>query len=170
MRNFIFCTHPHILLGRSNLGGDGRDMWHAWERTAKCTRFWWGSPKERDHSEDLDGRMGSKWILLLGRLAGEGGGECGVDRAGGGYGPVAGCCKYGDEPAGCGATELGAVISSFFLSIWRWSFLAYFPKMKEGLSNHQPLCVYPTNNFWTAWSIFMKSGVEIMPFKGILMQ
>jgi hypothetical protein len=27
-------------------------MWHAWERRGKCTRFWWGSPKERDHLED----------------------------------------------------------------------------------------------------------------------
>jgi hypothetical protein len=22
-------------------------MWHAWERTENCTRFWWESPKER---------------------------------------------------------------------------------------------------------------------------
>jgi hypothetical protein len=44
-------------------------MWHAWERREKCTRFWWESPKERDHSEDqgVDVRMGSEWIL--GRLA-----------------------------------------------------------------------------------------------------
>jgi len=44
-------------------------MWHAWERREKCTRFWWESPKERDHSEDqgVDGKMGSEWIL--GRLA-----------------------------------------------------------------------------------------------------
>jgi len=27
-------------------------MWHAWERREKCTRFWWESPKERDHLED----------------------------------------------------------------------------------------------------------------------
>jgi hypothetical protein len=45
-------------------------MWHAWERREKCTRFWWESPKERDHSDDqdIDGRMGSEWII--GRLAG----------------------------------------------------------------------------------------------------
>jgi hypothetical protein len=36
-------------------------------------------------------------------------------------------------------------------------FLAYFPKIKVGLSNHQSVCLcpsvylYPTNNFWTAW-------------------
>jgi hypothetical protein len=35
------------------------------ERKIVCTRFWWESPKERDHSEDrsVDGRMGSEWIL-----------------------------------------------------------------------------------------------------------
>jgi hypothetical protein len=27
-------------------------MWHAWERREKCSRFWWESPKERDHWED----------------------------------------------------------------------------------------------------------------------
>jgi hypothetical protein len=39
----------------------------AWERGEKCTRFWWESPKERDHSEDrgVDGRMGSQWILSI---------------------------------------------------------------------------------------------------------
>jgi hypothetical protein len=46
-------------------------MWHAWERKEKCTRFWWESPKERDHSEDqgVVGRIGSEWIL--GTWAGE---------------------------------------------------------------------------------------------------
>jgi hypothetical protein len=40
-------------------------MWHAQERREKCTRFWWESPKERDHSEDqgVGGKMGSEWIL-----------------------------------------------------------------------------------------------------------
>jgi hypothetical protein len=35
----------------------------------KCTRFWWESPKERDHLEDqgIGGKMGSERIL--GRLA-----------------------------------------------------------------------------------------------------
>jgi hypothetical protein len=47
-------------------------MWHAWEMREKCTRFWWESLKDRDHSEDqgVDGRMGSEWIL--GGLAGGG--------------------------------------------------------------------------------------------------
>jgi hypothetical protein len=34
-------------------------MWHAWERREKCKRFWWDSPKERDHFEDEGGKMGS---------------------------------------------------------------------------------------------------------------
>jgi hypothetical protein len=44
-------------------------MWHAWEKREKCTRFWWESPKERDHLEDqgVGGKMGSEWILV--RLA-----------------------------------------------------------------------------------------------------
>jgi hypothetical protein len=29
-----------------------------------------------------------------------------VDLVGSGWGPVAGSCEYGDEPAGSGATEL----------------------------------------------------------------
>jgi hypothetical protein len=32
-------------------------MWQAWERREKCTRFWWESPKERDHWED----QGVRW-------------------------------------------------------------------------------------------------------------
>jgi hypothetical protein len=54
---FIICTHP-------------QGMWHAWDSGEKCTKFWWGSPKERYHLEDqgVEGRMGSEWIL--GRLAG----------------------------------------------------------------------------------------------------
>jgi hypothetical protein len=33
-------------------------------------------------------------------------GECRLDPAGSGLGPVAGSCEYGDEPSGSGATEL----------------------------------------------------------------
>jgi hypothetical protein len=45
-------------------------MWHAWEGTENCTRFWWEGPNERDHSKDqgVDGRMALE--LILGRLAG----------------------------------------------------------------------------------------------------
>jgi hypothetical protein len=44
-------------------------MWHAWDRTEKCTKFWWESLKERDHSEDrgVNERIVLEWIL--GRLA-----------------------------------------------------------------------------------------------------
>jgi hypothetical protein len=35
--------------------------------------------------------------------------------------------------------------------LWTVIILAYFPKMKVGLSNHQSVCVSATNNFWTAW-------------------
>jgi hypothetical protein len=40
-------------------------MWHAWERREKCTRFWWESPKKKDHSEDrgVDWKMESEFIL-----------------------------------------------------------------------------------------------------------
>jgi hypothetical protein len=38
--SFIICTHPQISLGKSSQGEwGGRDMWHAWERREKCTRF-----------------------------------------------------------------------------------------------------------------------------------
>jgi hypothetical protein len=45
-------------------------MWNAWVRRERCTRFWWESPKERDHLEEkgIDRKMGSEWIL--GSLAG----------------------------------------------------------------------------------------------------
>jgi hypothetical protein len=42
-------------------------MWHAWERGETCTKFWWESTKELDHSEDR-GVDGIEW--MLGRLAG----------------------------------------------------------------------------------------------------
>jgi hypothetical protein len=77
-------------------------MWHAWEKTEKCTRFWWGNPKERDHSNNqgVGGKMGSEWIL--GRLVW----GCGLDSTRSGQGPVAGSCECGDEPSGSCATEL----------------------------------------------------------------
>jgi hypothetical protein len=65
-------------------------MRHAWDKREKCTRFWWESPKVRDHLEDqgVDGRMGSEW--MLGRLASTDSGQ----------GSVASCCEFGDEPSG----------------------------------------------------------------------
>jgi hypothetical protein len=47
----VFCTHLQISSRRSSQGElDGR----AWERRENCTRFWWETPKERDHSEDRE--------------------------------------------------------------------------------------------------------------------
>jgi hypothetical protein len=79
-------------------------MWHAWESREKCTRFYWESPKERDHWEDqgIGGKMGLEWIL--GKLAW--GGGCELDSTVSGQGPVAGCSECGDEPSGSCATEL----------------------------------------------------------------
>jgi hypothetical protein len=69
-----------------------------------CTRFSLESSKERDHSEDegVDGRLGSEWILWLGRLAG----VCGADAGDSGLEPVRSLCIHGDEPSSSGATEL----------------------------------------------------------------
>jgi hypothetical protein len=77
-------------------------MWHVWERSEKCTGFWWESQKERDDLEDrgVDGRTRSEWILE--RLT-EG---YGVDSVGLEFGPVAGCCVCGDDLSGSGATNL----------------------------------------------------------------
>jgi hypothetical protein len=65
-------------------------------------------------------------------------------------------------------------INSDYFPEERFVFLTYFPKLKVGLSNHQSVClsvcVSPTKNFLTAWYIFMKSGTEIIPFKGTSMQ
>jgi hypothetical protein len=65
MRSFLICTHPKILLGRSNQWEwGGRDMWHAWEKKEKCTRFWWKIPMG---DRGVNRRMGWEWIV--GRLA-----------------------------------------------------------------------------------------------------
>jgi hypothetical protein len=47
------------------------------ERREKCTRFWWESPKERDHWED----QGEDGIRMDLREIGLGGG-CGLDSTG----------------------------------------------------------------------------------------
>jgi hypothetical protein len=74
-------------------------MWHAWKRGGKCTRFWWESQKERDNLEDkdVDGRMGSEWIL--GRLSGGGKVDQDSDR-------WRALMNNRDEPAASGATDL----------------------------------------------------------------
>jgi hypothetical protein len=76
-------------------------MWHECERRENCKRFWWETPKKKDHSEDkgVVGRMGSE---CLGRLAG----GCILDSTGSGQGPVASCCECGDEPSGSCATDV----------------------------------------------------------------
>jgi hypothetical protein len=53
------CSFPDIIRQVK-----ANEVWHAWERREKCTRFWWKSPKERDHLEDqgTGGKMGSEWI------------------------------------------------------------------------------------------------------------
>ena len=60
------------------------------------TGFWWGNMRERDHLGDpgVDGR------IVLKQFFGSGTWGYGLDRAGSGYGQVAGTCKYGNEPSG----------------------------------------------------------------------
>jgi hypothetical protein len=55
------------------------------------TKFWLERLKGRDHSEDVDGRIISKWIL---RKQG-GTGFISIR-----YGPVTGSCEHGNEPSG----------------------------------------------------------------------
>jgi hypothetical protein len=64
-------SSPDIIRQVKSRRMRGRGMWHAWERRGKCTRFWWESPKERDHLEDqgVGGKRGSERIL--GRLVWE---------------------------------------------------------------------------------------------------
>jgi hypothetical protein len=45
------------------------------------------------------------------------------------------------------------------------TFLAYFQKLKVGLSNHQSVCLSPTNNFWTDQWIFVIFDRQVLPFK-----
>jgi hypothetical protein len=109
----LICTHPQISLGKSSQGEwGGRGMWHAWERRENCKRFWWESPKERDHLEDqgVGAKMGSEWIL--GRLAW--GLWIGFDWLWTGTG--GGCCECGYEPSGFCATELVSYLVN--LSFW----------------------------------------------------
>jgi hypothetical protein len=52
-------SSPNIIKQIKSVRRDGQGMWHALEGREKCTRFWWESPKERDHLEDqgVDLRM-----------------------------------------------------------------------------------------------------------------
>jgi hypothetical protein len=75
-------------------------MWHALERRVYkvlVVKPEGKQPLGRSRRRREDGiRMDLKEI----------GWGCRVDPVGSGQGPVAGCCEYGDEPAGSGATEL----------------------------------------------------------------
>jgi hypothetical protein len=68
VRSFIICTHPQILLGRSQIKENEVGRPFGMHGRGMCTRFRWESQKE-DHLEDqsIDGRMGLECIL--GRLA-----------------------------------------------------------------------------------------------------
>jgi hypothetical protein len=76
-------------------------MWHAWEGTEKCKRFWWESLKDRDNSKDRPHRC-EDWIRTdLWEIGGRG-----LDSIGSRQGLVAGCCECGDESSGSGTTDL----------------------------------------------------------------
>ena len=65
------------------------------------TGFWRGNLRERDHLEDTRSRS-------------SGSGMCGhgLDRAGSGYGQVAGTCECGDEPPGAKKVGGGNFLTS----------------------------------------------------------
>jgi hypothetical protein len=56
-----FFSSPNIIRQIKSRRMNWKGMCHACERRKECTRFWWESPKEEDHTEDrsVDGRMGS---------------------------------------------------------------------------------------------------------------
>jgi hypothetical protein len=45
------------------------------------------------------------------------------------------------------------------------SFLAYFPKMKVGLSIHKPVCVSPLITFEPVRGFSLNFGKQVMPLK-----
>jgi hypothetical protein len=77
------------------------------ERMGEETEVYWVLVEKSEGKSPL-GRPRRRWedgIRVDLRETGWGGG-CRVDPVGSGLGPVAGCCEYGDGPAGSGATEL----------------------------------------------------------------
>ena len=65
------------------------------ERGEAYRGFWWGYLRERYHLGDpgVDGRIILRWIFRS-RMWGYG-----LDRAGSGWGQVAGTCECGNEPS-----------------------------------------------------------------------
>jgi hypothetical protein len=43
-------------------------MWHAWERTEKCKRFWWESSKERGHEDGIRMDLGETGLEGVDRI------------------------------------------------------------------------------------------------------
>jgi hypothetical protein len=60
-------SSPHIVRMIKSRRMRGRDMWHAWGRGEMFPWFWVGSPKARDHWEDLGlgRRITLRWILEI---------------------------------------------------------------------------------------------------------
>jgi hypothetical protein len=112
----------------------------------KCIRFWWESPKERDHLEDqgVGGKMGSEWIL--GRLAW----VCGLDSTGSVQGPVAGCCGCGDEPSGSCATELVSFVHTMQDVILQTHLLALRHTNIQKIGQHFNTCGHLLNLLFMA--------------------
>jgi hypothetical protein len=96
MRSFIHCTYLQILLGRSNQGKCGGSM----GVEIKVCSVLVGKPRGKRLVERPRRRWEDGIRMDLRGNRGR------VDPAGSGYGPVAGFCKYGDEPSGSGAAEL----------------------------------------------------------------
>jgi hypothetical protein len=66
VRNFIICTHPQILLGRSSQGEwGGRDMWNAWNRKESVQGFG-GKARRKETTRKMMGVWtGLDWLMLL---------------------------------------------------------------------------------------------------------
>jgi hypothetical protein len=62
------------------------------------------------------GRPRGRWEDRIRMDRTEIGWGCGVDPVGSGYGPVAGCCEYGEEPSDSGATELVGLLVGWLVS------------------------------------------------------